>query len=204
MLTTIFSIISIVNFDLYILSHSWIPGFCEFNSQGLCQNISVANTFSLHGLWPTWKNGSWPQYCSQDILTNNSIYTILPDLDTHWSDSGHDNWKLWSHEWSKHGTCSVGNPFVEGSLDYFSAGIWLDMRLNINGILSKSVITPSNISSYSKEELVKVLEGGLVCQRKNDRSILTEVRRVISLDFKKIYAMADDGSCESSIYLMTV
>ncbi len=158
------------NFDNYIFSRSWIPGFCYFNRQGFCQNSSLRQKFTCHGLWPTYTNGSWPQYCSHEVLDNSSLKEIKVDLNNHWSDDGNENWKLWSHEWSKHGTCALHNYFINNSLDYFSTTLWLDMRLNLNGLLENSSIIPANNVNYLTSRVEELLLGRAVCQKKGGKN----------------------------------
>ncbi len=190
------------NYDYYVFSRSWVPGFCEFNTQGLCQNGTIGNKFTIHGLWPTWNNGSWPQYCCQETLDHQSMSNILNDLDSHWSDNGDIDWKLWTHEWQKHGTCAIGNPFINNSNDYFIMGLWLEMRLNVNYKLLTSNITPSYNISYPKSDLVNLLGASLVCKKKDDKDIITEIRNHISLDFHNIEPLSDDLSCGENPYLV--
>jgi len=61
--------------------------------------------FVLHGLWPQYEHGGWPQNCSSETVDEsliNSMLTIMPSP------------KLVAHEWAKHGTCSGLSP-----QDYF-------------------------------------------------------------------------------------
>lgn len=61
--------------------------------------------FVLHGLWPQFEKGGWPEDCSTAKVggeTVDSMLTIMPSP------------KLVGHEWEKHGTCSGLPP-----ADYF-------------------------------------------------------------------------------------
>jgi len=91
-------------FDFYVLSLSWVPGFCATNKKDPAE-CKKGLSFGLHGLWPQFKGGSYPTDCSQvplsaaDRATYHSLYA---------GDS------LIDHEWPKHGTCSGLAP-----ADYF-------------------------------------------------------------------------------------
>lgn len=87
--------------------------------------------YSIHGLWPDYSNGSYPQYCnnmdgcSHNINTchfNVSEYinsTIINLMDKIWCSYNHlENPEFWCHEWCKHGTCTD-----LGISDYFSKTI---------------------------------------------------------------------------------
>ncbi|WP_236177221.1 ribonuclease T2 [Pseudomonas sputi] len=84
-------------FDYYLLTLSWSPTFC-LTHKGDPQCTGKGYGFVLHGLWPQYAKGGWPQSCPPQ--TNLSAtetakgLTLFPTK------------KLLDHEWSKHGTCS--------------------------------------------------------------------------------------------------
>lgn len=84
-------------FDYYLLSLSWSPTFCLTHA-GNEQCTGKGYGFVLHGLWPQYSKGGWPESCAP--LTQLTAeqrakgLTLFPTL------------KLLEHEWTKHGTCS--------------------------------------------------------------------------------------------------
>jgi len=84
-------------FDYYVLSLSWSPTFCLTHQQD-AQCTGKGYGFVLHGLWPQYAKGGWPQFCSPGVrLTaaeRDKGLTLFPTR------------KLLEHEWAKHGTCS--------------------------------------------------------------------------------------------------
>lgn len=93
-------------FDYYVLSLSWSPTFCLTHTDNT--QCSKGYGFVLHGLWPQYARGGFPQYCdTRDRLTPEAVRlgrTIFPAEN------------LIDHEWPKHGTCSGLN-----ALAYFQA-----------------------------------------------------------------------------------
>jgi ribonuclease T2 len=83
------------NFDFYVFTLSWSPQFCTHNSGSAECQVHGGN-FVVHGLWPQWKSGSWPQNCSNvpGPANPNDEAGILADT------------SLVEHEWQRHGTCS--------------------------------------------------------------------------------------------------
>ncbi len=86
-------------FDYYLLSLSWSPAYCasresNANDPQCAQERHFA--FVLHGLWPQYDDGRWPQFCSQKPGPPDPrpMLDIMPSP------------KLVRHEWEKHGTCS--------------------------------------------------------------------------------------------------
>jgi ribonuclease T2 len=87
------------DFDLWVLSLSWSPSFCEAtgNARGDAQ-CARPFAFVVHGLWPQYHRG-WPADCdarsappSRDQVRD--MLDIMPSPG------------LIQHEWRKHGTCS--------------------------------------------------------------------------------------------------
>ncbi len=82
------------SFDLYLLTLSWSPEFCQ--THPTAPECALHAAFVVHGLWPENANGTYPSHCSnapgpQDPSQYSDLY---PDLG------------LLQHEWQTHGTCS--------------------------------------------------------------------------------------------------
>jgi ribonuclease T2 len=92
------------SFDFYVLSLSWSPGFCA-TPAGRNEDFQCGPTrhygFVLHGLWPQYEKGGWPQDCPVDRTAGRVdsalVDEMLPIMPSP---------KLVRHEWQKHGTCS--------------------------------------------------------------------------------------------------
>ncbi len=85
-------------FDYYTLNLSWSPEFCYSNpSRAECSG-GHSYGFIVHGLWPEFRNGGGPEYCSHapglDPAEIGRMLAIMPDR------------QLIEHEWQAHGTCS--------------------------------------------------------------------------------------------------
>ena len=88
-------------FDYFLLTLSWAPEFCAANSKG--SNTAECDPkehmgLVVHGLWPQYDNGKWPQDCGGPSVPSSIVKQMLPIM------PGKD---LIQHEWSKHGTCSA-------------------------------------------------------------------------------------------------
>lgn len=84
-------------FDYYLLTLSWSPTFCLTHKDDT-QCSGKGYGFVLHGLWPQYANGGWPESCppltTLSAAETSKGLTLFPTK------------KLLDHEWSKHGTCS--------------------------------------------------------------------------------------------------
>jgi len=88
-------------FDYYLLTLSWAPEFCATNPQSKSSaecDPKKHMGLVVHGLWPQYDNGKWPQDCAStppvSSATVNHMMPIMPGS------------SLIQHEWAKHGTCS--------------------------------------------------------------------------------------------------
>jgi ribonuclease T2 len=86
-------------FDSYLLALSWSPAYCaERGGTGNDLQCGEGRRFAfvLHGLWPQYDNGRWPQFCSTEpgLPDPKVMLDIMPAMG------------LIRNEWQKHGTCS--------------------------------------------------------------------------------------------------
>ena len=133
---------SAANFDYYLLTLSWAPEFCATNSAGKSTaecDPSKHMGLVVHGLWPQFNNGKWPESCSTTSpvasATVNHMLPIMPGK------------QLIQHEWSKHGTCSGLS-----TQDYFDAIEKLYTGLSVPDDFKKpSSSAQTKASSIEKE-----------------------------------------------------
>jgi len=96
------------DFDFYVLSLSWSPGFCATDSKSRSQCAAGANLgFVVHGLWPQYDHG-FPSDCGP--AGRYPSRAAVQSVDGLYPDEG-----LARYEWRKHGTCSGKSP-----TDYFA------------------------------------------------------------------------------------
>jgi ribonuclease T2 len=83
-------------FDYYLLTLSWSPEFCHSNPSNTECTGGHHFGFIVHGLWPEYQNGGYPEHCSTapGLSDPTSVLDIMPDPG------------LIQHEWTTHGTCS--------------------------------------------------------------------------------------------------
>lgn len=94
----------------------------------LCRDDKPDNKYSIHGWWPEYREGKWPQWCDPSRYSefnNSAISHLMQDLNRYWyacPEWKTSSYELWQHEWEKHGTCikntDVAN-FFSHTLDAF-------------------------------------------------------------------------------------
>ncbi|XP_071987930.1 ribonuclease T2-like, partial [Engystomops pustulosus] len=69
---------------------------------------------------------------------------LLAEMNKWWPDVLHPNCSdFWKHEWIKHGTCAASLSSLNSQHKYFSKGLELYSRLDLNSVLEKFGIRPS-------------------------------------------------------------
>jgi ribonuclease T2 len=86
------------HFDYYVLTLSCSPVYCGNHPQDQQQCGAKRYGFVLHGLWPQYTNGGYPQRCATQAR--------LTEASRRFGRSVFPSEKLVAHEWDQHGTCS--------------------------------------------------------------------------------------------------
>ncbi len=92
-------------FDFYVLALSWSPSFCEASEERKPGSAPAEQcgqhpySFVVHGLWPQYEKGGFPDRCQipaprLDRATVSSMLDLMPST------------SLIFHEWDRHGTCT--------------------------------------------------------------------------------------------------
>jgi len=165
--------------DSYLLAVSWSPGFCgrvspekpQFNWQ--CQKNSFA--WVVHGLWPQYNTGGWPEYCQDTAgvpaaLVREQLCFIPGD-------------QLVQCAWAKHGTCT---PFTQD--EYFIKTRAVFNSINFPSALSEQLEKDGKIK---RQELLEALQkanptvpANSIALSCRDRRFFQEVRFCLNTDLK--------------------
>lgn len=96
-------------FDYYVMSLTWSPGWCDREGETRDQCDPRRRTaFVLHGLWPQHERGGWPEFCrTQAHDPARSETAAMADI----MGSPGLAW----YQWKKHGRCAGLS-----SRDYFT------------------------------------------------------------------------------------
>ncbi len=78
------------------LCRSYSPTFCE---QVHCTRSPVS-AFTLHGVWPQYANGGWPEFCHHN---STEPPRTLPSMLCEWPSYMGTDAQFWEHEWTRHG-----------------------------------------------------------------------------------------------------
>jgi len=183
------------------------------------------DSWTLHGLWPDWCDGSYPSECDEkraytgigDILSSGGADSVLTDMKTFWKDYKGDDETFWEHEWGKHGTCVStlapdcynGYKPKEEVVPYFTKAVSLFKTLPTYKWLAEAGITPSTSKTYKLADVQAALKknhGATVyigCEGNAINEIWYHFNVQGSLQTGKFQAMEpsgiEDGGCPKSV-----
>ncbi|GAA97390.1 uncharacterized protein L969DRAFT_87334 [Mixia osmundae IAM 14324] len=138
---------------------------------------------TLHGLWPDFCNGSYPQYCDdgrdvsgsaiRSILQKYNQVALLAFMDKYWlgeptagqsAISANDD--FYSHEFEKHATCTPSfdlqcygnaNRTETSIVDFFNTAVGYYQRFPTYHFLTSRGISPSTTENYTLGQVQSVL-----------------------------------------------
>lgn len=197
--------------DYISFSQTWAPEWisrnditmdnkCDSNSNYGSITTSNYNYFIIHGIWPDYNNGSFPQFCNLNTLPKFNITSLQPILwylNRYWNNFRNST-ELWEHEYYKHYSCARTDHYLGTELDYFKMGIIFYRKWNILEILKSNGIFPDNTLYYATKTIVNVIQKKL-----NSTIIITcpddtlnEVRICINKDMNIINCPNNNGNCD--------
>lgn len=161
-----------IEFDYLLLAVRWPPSDC---TEHQCLP-HIPSRWIIHGLWPNYSNGSWPQFCCPHTpFVNESVSEIRSHLLKVWPNllKGQSEESLWKHEWDKHGTCATKNALIRGELNYFNYTLslfdeismkrWLTSgEIKVGSKVKKSHLKSVISKAFGKQVTVHCLNEGIV------------------------------------------
>lgn len=150
-----------VEFDYLLLSIRWPPSFCNY--QHCKKNVKMFD-WDIHGLWPDYRNGTFPSFCCQNYKFDiKQLNSIIPELKVKWQDLTYEDseYALWTHEWEKHGTCTAISPKLGTISNYFNSTLSLFKKYNVQQWLEEENILPTSAKPYELSSILNAIESRL-------------------------------------------
>lgn len=176
------------DFDYYVLSLSWSSSWCQTTGDARDDPQCEAGrglTFILHGLWPQYEEGGWPEGCrSRHPDATRAETGAMVDL---MQSSG-----LAWHEWKTHGRCSdlSARAYFAASRQAFQAVTLPPLFARVTRPLE---VAPSALHAAFVEANPDWPEGGIVLSC--GQGLLREVRMCLTRDLEPRECGPDVGTC---------
>jgi ribonuclease T2 len=175
-------------FDYYLLSLSWAPGFCaQANGKHTEAECGTGKRvgFIVHGLWPQRTDGVRVEQCgparpvSADIV--NSMLALMTDAG------------LVQHEWATHGTCSgLSQAEYFGLIRKAFESVQIPGALKTPG--GEANVPPGDIEGQFSQANKSAKEGFRISCPANE---LREVRICLDKSGKMIACPTDLAECHA-------
>eukprot|EP00092_Neocalanus_flemingeri_P040408 GFUD01044007.1.p1 GENE.GFUD01044007.1~~GFUD01044007.1.p1 ORF type:complete len:302 (-),score=59.61 GFUD01044007.1:257-1162(-) len=187
------------HFDVLILTQHWPYTTCidweESGSTHKCREITHAN-WTVHGLWPTQWGKIAPGFCNNSWKFDHDLLKpIMTDMSLYWPDVEMRDQpdSLWTHEWTKHGTCAAQLPETNSEVAYFSKGCELAQENRITDWLETAGVVPSNDATYSLEDVWDAVMKGtggmrphIDCVKIDGQVFISEIKVCYSKNFSRV------------------
>ena len=190
LLVTIFiiTVSTAFTFDFFLFVEAW-PGTWIHDAH---VNYNFNDTYwSIHGIWPEYKNGSYPQFCNKSSTQFNitKLDPIKNNLTMYWTDFKNSTGFL-EHEFMKHFTCAL-DTFPD-PYQLFWYGLALRQKFNVYSALNASNLLPNNTGpihlSYFSNAIKKYFGTNVVIGCEKDTTgkyyLLSEIRFCLTKNFK--------------------
>eukprot|EP00884_Botryococcus_braunii_P004131 jgi/Botrbrau1/13719/Bobra.250_2s0014.1 len=172
--------------DYFLFVRQWDPSVCDTMH---CYIRPQREDFTIHGLWPQYSSGGWPEYCDDSQRFDaKAVEDLLPSMREDWPSFAQGGFGFWAHEWQRHGTCAF--PYVKSQHEYFSRILALHKKMDVLAALKTSGITVSESQEYNMSDLAKAIRRAFnaspMFHCNPSKAELTEVVQCISKDFEVI------------------
>ena len=192
------------SYDIYFFTVLWLGTTCKVKGEQCFNNIKDApkNIFTIHGLWPNYKNGTLADWCNgkNDIEIDIKDKSLLNYMNTYYISGYHTNEYFWGHEYNKHGYCfnQRNNIDVNDYEKYFGKVKELYIKYNLSDIfinMFNHTLAPGDKTVNRTEFEIYLNKTGIskdtyqiVCQNVTDNlgkisPNLLEIRIRFDLDF---------------------
>ncbi|WJX86860.1 Ribonuclease 2 [Trifolium repens] len=202
-------------FDYFALALQWPGTYCQrsrkcCSSNACCRGSNSPATFTIHGLWPDYNDGTWPACCTNSRFDPKEISTLNDALEKYWPSLSCGSPSSCSGGKEKHGTCSY--PVVGNEYEYFLTTLNVYFKYNVTSVLNDAGYVPSNTEKYPLGGIISAIENAfhaspqIICSKGS----IEELRLCFYKDFEprdcaigsnKIDMVTSKGSCPKYVSL---
>jgi len=186
-----------LSWDFFVLAQQW-PGGYQTSTWPAC-----TSTWTLHGLWPTRNDTTWPKDCSTTPFNVAKLGNLKAQMDCQWPSMSGSAETFWAHEWTTHGTCASTDTATSTEYSFFGAALHMLQAAEITTILTNAGITPSYDTDYQIGNIRSAIKSALgvtpIAGCTSHRIITIQLCVSKSLEFFECpAAFLSDDNCGSS------
>jgi ribonuclease I len=185
---------TIQEYDMYVYSIQWGNTLCQ-NNEECKEKIKhlPKNIFTLHGLWPSFDDGSKVDECNKGseidvVIKDQQLYN---DMKTYWISYTSTNKHFWNHEFNKHGYCYT-QRYNKSMDDFFDSAMMIYKKLSLDKLALNALGDVKDAEkTYNYDELLGAFKKALgdefidvECKKIDGKNYITEVRFYLDLKFK--------------------
>eukprot|EP00163_Fabomonas_tropica_P027363 TRINITY_DN523_c0_g1_i2.p1 TRINITY_DN523_c0_g1~~TRINITY_DN523_c0_g1_i2.p1 ORF type:complete len:267 (+),score=68.80 TRINITY_DN523_c0_g1_i2:128-928(+) len=145
------------SWDFLLFVNNWPQSVCDTTSRK-CSVPSGVDYFTIHGLWPSNNDTSYPCCCNDNYFNPDNVTSIQQELEDYWTDMfPGDGDNFWEHEYNKHGTCARSLPALSDELSFFQATLKLRQQWDFNKMLNDASYYPDASKKIYIDDIQKVV-----------------------------------------------
>ena len=204
-----------VDYDMYVLSIQWGKSQCGKNTECQKKLDSIPkNIFTLHGLWPSFKDGRRLSDCNTgskiDVkITGENLYK---EMLTYWISYVNKNDEFWDHEYNKHGYCYT-QRYGKSIEDFFDTTMNLYKKYSFDQMMIKAlpdIVGKRDEEAFTyqqlREKFIDVnreIYFDLDCKVVNGKKYLSEIRLYYDLNLTPVnVSEASDCNGTEPVYVV--
>ena len=127
-------------YDSYAFALQFPSSYCLINKcNSTLTNQLEKNILTIHGLWPSYKNGNKLKACTSGVKIEEDDSKLFDKMKQYWPSFQGPNKNFWEHEYNKHGYCMVEEKDWDDYKDYFNFVIDLYLR-DYKDLMKKSFL----------------------------------------------------------------
>ena len=187
------------SYDSYIMAVQWSNGYCQIHNCGEKADNIDKNTFTIHGLWPSLKNGKMMRSCTFGIEVYDDVSFLYDDLKKNWPSLQGSNKDFWEHELNKHGYCMMEEYGWEDYEEYFKFVLDLfnkEYKYLIIKAFPNIEKTTINVSNDDLKEKIRKIIPDSTFKLKCNQEYITEFHFYLNKDFKPSVNSRFSNSCK--------
>ena len=143
-------------YDFYVMTVFWPISICLEQGKECYKKFkekNKLNIMTIHGLWPSYKSRTEPQWCNLD--TNVEINTYTKEMEDYWINIyKKDNKEFWTYQYNRYGFCYNKriNKSTDNYMFYFNKTF--EIYNDVSNIINKTICLKDLLKIYIYPDII--------------------------------------------------